>query len=239
MTLQSAGKLETPCKFCVFAQFEDKTQAGCLANKLDSQDHFEAYDEEANFCVINGLCTTYRPKTWNGGVPNLAKADAEANFKATILIEYDCADFYQKWYFSKADQFTKENTVILIVAENLLPQIEKMEILKKANELRNSKWEVNVVFINEGLNSLEFAHELIRNIKTPVFIRVCDEDNEGIKSILEGFRALFRIQKEKKVCIWSDYSWGVLTSAFSSYLNYDKENSKGFWDSFYRFTKII
>lgn len=239
MTLQSSDKLETPCKFCVFAQFEDKTQTGCLANMLDSQDHFDAYDEEAEFCVINGLCTTYRPKTWNRGIPDVDKANAEAKFKATIVIDYECSDFHRDWYISKANKYVKENTVILIVAENLIPQAEKMEILKKANILRNNQWEVNVVFINEEGNSLEFAYELLRNIKTPVFIRAADEDNDGIKFILEGFRTLFITKKDKHVSIWSDYSWGVLTAAFSSYLNYDKENSKGFWDSFYRFTKII
>lgn len=238
MTLQSAGNIETPCKFCTFAQFDGKSQTGCLANRLDEQDYFNAYDEEAEFCVIKGLCTTYRPKTWNGGVPDVAKADAEVKFKATILIDYDSNDFNKDWYFTRADQFVKENTALMLFAENLLPQGEKMDMLRKANELRSKGWEVNVVFINEVSDSLEFAHELVRNIKTPVFIRVAYEDNDGIKSILEGFRSLFITRKEKKLSILTHYSSGVLTAAFSNYLIHDKENSSGFWDSFYRFTKI-
>jgi hypothetical protein len=238
MTLQSVDRLETPCKFCTFAQFEGRGQTGCLANRLESQDHFEAYDEELEFYVIEGLCTTYRPKTWNGGVPDVSKADAEANFKATIIIDYDSSDFQKDWYFSRADQYVKENTIILIVAENLLPQTEKMDILKKANELRSSKWEVNVVFINEVSDSIEFTKELIRNIKTPVFIRVAHEDNDGIQFILEGFRTLFKTRKDKKVYISTLYASGVLTAAYSNYLNYNQENFKGFWDSYYRFTEI-
>lgn len=237
MTSQLAGKLETPCKFCTFAQFDGKSQIGCLADRLESQEYFAAYDEEAEFCVVTGLCTTYRPKTWNGGIPDVAKADAEVNFKGTIIIDYDSNDFHKDWYFSRADQFVKENTVILIVAENLLPQAEKMDILKKANALRSSKWEVNVVFINEASDSLEFTRELIRNIKTPVFIRVAYEDNDGIKFILESFRTMFRTRKDKKVYISTLYSSGVLTAAYSNYLNYE-ENFKGFWDSYYRFTEI-
>jgi hypothetical protein len=236
MTLQLADKLETPCKFCTFAQFDGKSQVGCLADRLESQEHFDAYDEESEFSVVMGLCTTYRPKTWNGGIPDVAKADAEVNFKATIVIDYESSDFSKDWYF-KADQFVKENTVILIVAENLLPQTEKMDILKKANEFRNNGWEVNVVFINGVSDSLEFAHELVRNIKTPVFIRVAYEDNDGIRSIIEGFRSMFITREDKKISISTYYSIGVLTTSFSNYLNHDKEFN-GFWNSFYRLTQI-
>lgn len=235
---QSVDKFQTPCKFCTFAQFEGKTQTGCLANRLDSQDHFEAYDEEAEFCVVNGLCTTYRPKTWNAGIPDVEKADGEANFKATILIDYNSLDFNSKWYFGQVDEFLKKNTVLLLVASHSLPQHEKMDILRKANDLRSHMWDVNVVFINEVHDTPEFGHELIKNIKTPIFIKVCQQDDQGIKSIVEDFRKLFITRERKCPFITTKYSIGLMTAAFSSFLNYDQEESKSFWNSFHRFYKI-
>lgn len=235
--LQSLDRYETPCKFCVFSQKGGKTQIGCLANKLESQNYFYAHDEDEEFYVVEGICTTYRPNTWNGGVPDIEKANLEVNFKATILSDYNTDDFMNPWYFGKVNDYVKENTKILIFAENTLSQQKKMDILKRANKLRDFKWEVNIVFINEDYDSLEFGYEVLKNINTPIFIRVYKKDDEGIETIIENFREIFRT-KEKKVILQGTDSIGVMTFVFSGFYKYGDKDSKGFWDSFDRLSNL-
>lgn len=63
--------IHTPCKECVFAIYDDKTQTGCHLEfidkyqKSDVVDVLEAYDENKNFYVISGKkCSGYREQKY-------------------------------------------------------------------------------------------------------------------------------------------------------------------------------
>lgn len=61
MTSQQKDNLvRTSCKECVLALYENNTQTGCLAERLDKFDKFEAHDEDKEFYVIERLCNYYR-----------------------------------------------------------------------------------------------------------------------------------------------------------------------------------
>lgn len=53
-------KNKTSCKECVLAVYDGNTQTSCLANRVEKLEHFEAYDEEKEFFVIERLCNYYR-----------------------------------------------------------------------------------------------------------------------------------------------------------------------------------
>jgi hypothetical protein len=63
-------KLHTPCKICIFAEYDGITQTGCQLHKLDEHrqqgiDILEVYDDEREFFVINGVkCLSWRPENW-------------------------------------------------------------------------------------------------------------------------------------------------------------------------------
>lgn len=69
MTQQISG-IHTPCKNCVFAKFDDKTQVDCFLKYLDIYRNngievLEAYDDQQEFFVINDKkCIGYREKKW-------------------------------------------------------------------------------------------------------------------------------------------------------------------------------
>lgn len=51
---------KTSCKECILAVYDGKTQTSCIAGRLDKLNHFEAYDDEKEFFVIEQLCNYYR-----------------------------------------------------------------------------------------------------------------------------------------------------------------------------------
>jgi hypothetical protein len=62
--------IHTPCKECVFAEYQDNTQTGCAAGMLDKfksagYDIVEVYDNDKEFFVINNKkCLFMRPQNW-------------------------------------------------------------------------------------------------------------------------------------------------------------------------------
>lgn len=97
MKSKQVEKIETSCKHCIFAQWDEKDQVGCLANKLDKygfDDIQEVYDDENNFYVINKLCMGFRNKEWNDGVADVQKMVKENNIPLTIV--YFCEHWDEK-----------------------------------------------------------------------------------------------------------------------------------------------
>lgn len=67
---QQISAIHTPCKSCVFAKYDDKTQIDCYLNYIDvyknnNVEILEAYDNEKEFFVINNKkCIGYRENKW-------------------------------------------------------------------------------------------------------------------------------------------------------------------------------
>jgi len=63
------SKVQTSCKDCIFAVYEDKTQIGCEANnRLEKYRHqgrvTDAYDDDKEFSVIDSICVFCKNKDW-------------------------------------------------------------------------------------------------------------------------------------------------------------------------------
>lgn len=67
---QQISAVHTPCKKCVFAQYDNTTQTGCYLGYIEIYIHnneqiIEAYDEDSEFFVINNKkCIGYRENSW-------------------------------------------------------------------------------------------------------------------------------------------------------------------------------
>lgn len=57
---QVDNKSKTSCKECVLAVYEGKTQTKCAAGRIEKLEHFEAYDDEKEFFVVERFCNFYR-----------------------------------------------------------------------------------------------------------------------------------------------------------------------------------
>ena len=85
------NRYETACKNCLFAVYDHKTQIGCQLGRLEKyierDEVIEAFDDEAEFYVIQGICNTVRQTEWNNGVANIDKVMAEARPKFDVYID--------------------------------------------------------------------------------------------------------------------------------------------------------
>jgi len=93
---QEADKhLTTSCKDCIFAEYEDDSQTGCAAGRLDlfrqEGTVIEAYDDEKEFYVIDRFCTYLRTKGWNEGYATPQAAREEVKPRVFIVVYLDNA----------------------------------------------------------------------------------------------------------------------------------------------------
>jgi len=93
---QSINPIHTPCKKCVFAKYENKTQIDCELKYLDiyrnkNIEILEAYDEDLEFYVINQKkCIGYREPKWFDmvGLSNSTLEEKITKYKELNKIHY-------------------------------------------------------------------------------------------------------------------------------------------------------
>lgn len=86
--------MDTPCKRCIFAVYEGKTQTACSLDRLKLYDNvLEAYDEEKEFFVIKGkVCPLGRTDEWGpyqrneSNLAGIARKEARIKYAAIIFI---------------------------------------------------------------------------------------------------------------------------------------------------------
>ena len=163
-------QLQTSCKECVFAVYEDDffyTQTGCAANKInehEAQGHLiEAYDDEKEFYVIDCLCTYFRPPAWNQGKPDLDLIAQENLPKFCIAVYTDdiTGDKWKKTADSiRAISYNKNNMVI-IISQSISFNAEKKRMATEFHA-RLSSYDINaevVTLFNHNLRDYEtFKH---------------------------------------------------------------------------------
>lgn len=88
--------VHTPCKSCVFAVYQDKTQTECALGYLQTykeknQEILEVYDEDLAFFVINKKkCPGYREQKW---FDSLQRENSTLEEKISLFHEYNHIDF--------------------------------------------------------------------------------------------------------------------------------------------------
>lgn len=87
--------VNTSCKECIFADYDDITQIGCSADILqnfhDSGAVIEAYDEDKEFFVILGsACPYYRTSKWKYADDvnrlEIARSELRMDYEAVIVV---------------------------------------------------------------------------------------------------------------------------------------------------------
>lgn len=86
--------VHTPCKECIFANYDSNTQVGCALNyiekyKKQNVEILEVYDEDKNFYVINHKkCLGYRNNKWLEKQKNKDHKTLKAIIKSENNIKY-------------------------------------------------------------------------------------------------------------------------------------------------------
>jgi len=166
--------IHTPCKKCVFAKYDDKTQIGCELNYIDKfkelgSDILEVYDEDLEFYVINNKkCLGYRENSW---------------FKKLGLEDASIEE--------KKEHFLQNNHInYLLVIDSSSLSLEDLEQIK-ISVLEVAYKPSKVIFIRYVKNVSVFSFDVINNFlketdldKTKWRIQTMEDNDHKFEDIL-------------------------------------------------------
>lgn len=124
---QQDNIVRTSCKNCVLSVYNNNTQTGCLADRLNKLEHFAAYDEDKEFFVIERLCNYYRDEREKyiiDGEPYLEKIKLESQISFDIFINCNNIDEeYKKriisFYASTASKYNENKLKIHLISHSI------------------------------------------------------------------------------------------------------------------------
>jgi hypothetical protein len=137
---------QTSCKNCLFAVYTDKTQTGCIANRIEKfgNEVIEAYDDSKEFYVIDRLCNLFRSESWNNGEADLEKAKIESYLDFDLIVNCDDINTeYQQQFIALIDNIKypfKKLSIVLYHSYKAKQETKQMilEIFKRLKHIKVS-----------------------------------------------------------------------------------------------------
>jgi hypothetical protein len=185
MKSQQQEKIQTSCKDCLLAIYNDKTQVSCAANRIVAfgGDAIEAYDDDKEFYVINRFCNYYRKTTWNGGEIDFKKLKLETDIPFDLFISakgLSSNELIQLLFNLKYDQTKIHISLFHHMSDNIgAAEIAKLVKLKNCtitacvdidkylhNSIIRSKNNYHAVLVNDNkhkINDLDSINSVINN----------------------------------------------------------------------------
>jgi len=172
----SINVIHTPCKECIFAEFEGNTQVSCFLNKIEQYkklgiEILEVYDDAAEFYVINGKkCLWLRSKEWleKNQIDNIETAK-------NIVTQENTTKYISVLYLEETNVLQDVETVIdSLLNQKILPK--GIMVIKE----KQKKYRVSLNEIQKLLNSTSIPWRLQNFI---------DEDmtfDQRIRSIIKS-----------------------------------------------------
>lgn len=195
--------VHTSCKRCVFAQYQDKTQTGCVLDyiskhKDNNTEILEAYDDELEFYIINKKkCNGYREDSWfiSKGLSENSTIDERVElFKRlnsinyTLIInfleigstEQDISDLLDSLKTIKIPPY---KTVFIRAPEGETTIYKNInDLLVKANI--NCKWKIQTM-VDDSISNENILHNAINENKSTRFICALKNTKSNIGAIIE------------------------------------------------------
>jgi len=174
--------IHTPCKKCVFAQYDNKTQTSCALNYLDiytknNVEILSAYDEELEFYVINNKkCIGYRENSWfvQFGLENSTITDKLNKFYSLNHIDY----------------------FIVINLDDTAP--DEHRVNKLCDEIKSLQYKPQkIIFVRYRKNALVYSYSFVVKFldscdlsKCPWQIKTMEDDNANYEDTLHNIVTL-------------------------------------------------
>lgn len=175
-TNKKLSVIHTPCKECVFAEYEGKTQTGCATDMLNKfkdagYDIIEVYDNEQEFFVINNKkCIFMRNQAWldknqiNNISDAITKATDENTIKYIIILDINTATTIKNiedaiQYF--ISQGIQPSGILAMTDKRDKLQVEIKDIAKLLDSTK-IKWRIQK-FIDEDLTFTQKIKAIIQS----------------------------------------------------------------------------
>jgi hypothetical protein len=161
------SKIKTSCKNCAFAVYDGKTQTNCLHKRIEKfgEELVEAYDDDAEFYVINRFCNYYRNKAWGYSASDIQKTESESAINISLL--FDCDKLFK---------------------------FESHDIIKFINDIQYYSNKINITLFHEthrdtGIKC--FVSNIAREINKKTNISVCYNKNDFLNEQAIKHRSCF------------------------------------------------
>jgi hypothetical protein len=172
-------KVQTNCKDCAFSIYNDKTQIGCEAGRVDifkdQKKIVEAYDDEKEFYVVKGFCNLYRDSQWNSGTPDISKALSEVS--PTFELYIDCDNIEEEnvpsvLQFIQGATYPRDKYIITLYQNHSTATDKRKKVVDIYRKSNNS------IFISSCDNKDLYLHEKAVKTKMSYIINLtCDNIN--------------------------------------------------------------
>lgn len=147
-----SNKLITSCQDCVFAEYADDEQYGCVAGQLEHYpDKIEAYNELGKFYVIPDICSFNRPKHWAGEEKDMTKLkekivkESQITYNAFVFaIGKTDKEIFQTLN-SLLDQTNQPAKIVLCV--NIMSPIRMAALMPTLNKFKS--WQIEDQYDSE------------------------------------------------------------------------------------------
>lgn len=196
--------IHTPCKGCCFAEYEDKTQTGCLLNlldeykNLDGVDILEAYDDTHEFYIVNGKkCAAHKDQKYfkSKGMENSTTEEKIKHINEVMKLKYllaiDCKDKTPEDLAEILDEVKISSVhpsamaiVILRVENQEVYEVEKYyKVLNKSGI--KCRWKVKILNIAEQ-DHMTTVHQMINlGAEKCNFVLYVGKDHTDIKKVVD------------------------------------------------------
>jgi hypothetical protein len=197
---QPISAIHTPCKSCVFAKFEDKTQTNCFLDyisiyKDNNIQVLEAYDNEKEFFIINDKkCIGYRESKWfdkrgmtNSSLDEKIAKYQEANYAhylAVIDLKYLSLSQFNNICFSLSKcSIRPEKIVILRYAkDNKIFGYKNIESILKDTNI-GCEWRIQTM-LDDDIEYNYTLNDIIKNNLQCRFVLSINNYNDSFDNII-------------------------------------------------------
>ena len=180
--------LQTSCKECLFSVYEKNTQTGCLANRIEMFKNtargdiiIDAYDDEKEFYVVDGLCNYFRPPSWNEGKTDLDKAidESQTTFFIVIYADQINEDNLSRIQKSIQEIDYEHSKISVVISHDLTMEAQHKKIVTKLYEFLTQDLNIDTK-INAYLSETQQDYEAFRKAQGSYFIRLIVADNNTV-----------------------------------------------------------
>jgi hypothetical protein len=196
--------IQTSCKNCIFALYEDQTQTGCYASRIYKYQKLdkvvEAYDNDKEFYVVKSFCNMYRNSSWNNGEADSQKAYEEASIAFDIYI--DCSELNENnvakltEFVTKQKYYKDKYRITLYHGHDASKETRKLVL--HLFTLSN-----HTIYISSCDNKENYLHNQLLQSKGSYAI-TCSVDSDYYDNILLDINSV--INEDLKKCIAIKYS---------------------------------
>lgn len=196
---QQDNIVRTSCKNCVLAIYDNNTQTGCLVDRLNKLEHFEAYDEDKEFFVIERLCNYYRDEKEKyivDGKPNLEKIKLESQISFDVFVNCNnINEEYKKriisFYESTVSKYNENKLKIHLISHSINKD-EKHQIFDMRQYIGNP----DISFVVD----LRLIHDKIMQTKNSYHLFI-SKDNFPVTDFIYDSNILVNEEMKKAIVI--------------------------------------